>query len=260
MPLNSPLTEAKLKNLTPKDKSYKVFDGKGLYIEVYPNGSKLWRVKYIFETKERRISLGAYPEISLKAARDKHLQIRSTLREGQNPVCPGVAPLPQGATFRQVADDWAARFLVPPQKAPATIKKARLFLDKHVLPALGDALIKDIDPPTILTKLLRPIESRGQLETAHRTKSLCSRIFRFAIATGQADRDPTQDLRGAVPPPVVKHRASFTEPGLISGLLKNIHNYSGHVVTCHALKLLPYVFVRPGELRHAEWSEIDWKE
>ena len=195
----------------------------------------------------------------MKEAREKAALIRQKIRDGKNPA-EKAAPKDHGVTFGVVAEDWAGRFLVLSQRAPATIKKMRLFLDKHILPVIGSAPIKSIDSPTILNQLLRPIESRGQLETAHRAKGLCSQIFRFAVATGQADRDPTQDLRGAVPPQNVKHRSSFVDPSRISQLLKDIHNYTGHVVTRHALKMLPYVFVRPGELRHAEWSEIDFSE
>ena len=138
--------------------------------------------------------------------------------------------------------------------------KKRLFLDKHILPFIGNLPIREIDPPVILNKLMRPVEARGHLETVHRIKMICGQIFRFGVATGAAARDPTQDLKSAVPPPKVTHRASIIEPSRIARLLNDIHNYNGHAVTCHALKLLPLIFVRPGELRHAEWSEIDWKE
>ena len=259
MPPVLPLSDARIKSLGPKEKPYKVFDGQGLYLEVYPNGSKLWRIKYKYEGKDRRVSLGAYPEISLKDARIELAKVRLMLREGGNPTAPPRPPEEsKGITFGQVAEDWAGRFLA--QTAPATVKKKKMFLDKHIIPVLGNVPIKDIGPQLVLNKLMRPIEARGHLETAHRVKMLCGQIFRFAVAIGEADRDPTQDLKGAVPPPRVTHRATIIEPSKIARLMNDIYNYNGHAVVCHALKLLPLFFVRPGELRHAEWAEIDWTE
>lgn len=259
MPPVLPLTDAKIKNLAPKEKPYKVFDGRGLYLEVYPHGSKMWRVKYRFEGKDRRVSLGAYPEVGLREARDKAAEVRLKLRDGNDPAASIKRVEEEKTTFQEVVDDWAGRFLVLSQTAPATIKRKRIFLDKHILPTLGPMPMREIDPPVIL-KLMRKIEAQGHLETAHRVKMICSQIFRFGVAGGQVDRDPTQDLRGAVPPPKVKHRASIIDPAKIAKLLKDVWNYGGHAVVCHALKILPYVFVRPGELRHACWDEIDWPE
>ncbi len=261
MPLTAtPLTDAKVRSLVPRERSYKVFDGHGLYLEVYPHGSKLWRIKYRFDGKDRRLSLGPYPEVGLKDARAEASKVRLKLRDGVDPATPKAGSTLQTSepTFRDVAEDWAGRFLA--QSEPATVKKKRLFLDKHILPTIGEMSIRKIDPPTILNLLMRPLEDRGQLETAHRLKFLCGQIFRYAIATGQADRDPTQDLRGAVPPPMVTHRATMVDPKKIGPLLRDLYNYDGHVVVQHALMLLPLVFVRPGELRHAEWGEIDWAD
>jgi len=227
LPPSLPLTDAKIKSLQPREKAYKVFDGRGLYIEVYPHGSKIWRFKYSFDGKDKRISFGAYPEVSLNEARDRQAKARLMLREGLNPSAPPpvVSSESKGPTFEEITEDWAGRFLVQSQTAPATIKKKRLFLDKHILPVIGRMPIREIDPPTILNKLMRPVEARGHLETAHRIKMICGQIFRFAVATGAADRDPTQDLKGAVPPPRVKHRSTIIDPDKIGRLLKDIYAY-----------------------------------
>ena len=157
-----------------------------------------------------------------------------------------------------MAKDWEGQFL--DELETAIIKKKKIQLNGHVYPILGDLPITDITPVDILERLLRPIQAKGMLETAHRVKLLCSQIFRFAVAIGKIDRDPTHDLRGAMPSPKVKHRSTILDPAQISRLLNDLHTYNGHIVVQHALKLQPLVFVRPGELRHAEWAEIDWEE
>ena len=258
MPQVLPLTDMKIKALVPREKSFKAFDGHGLYLEVYPTGSKIWRIRYSYQGKERRISLGAYPGVGLKDARIKASEVKAMLRDGLNPAGPAKSNLAEGPTFAEVVEDWAGRFLVETQASPKTIIKKRIFLDKHILPKIGHLPIKDIEPPVILNEVMRPVEARGNLETTHRIKSICSQVFRFAVATGWAKRDPTQDLKGAVPPPKVKHRSTIIDPERIALLLRDIDNYSGHAITRYALALLPLVFLRPGELRHGEWSEIDW--
>jgi len=264
MPPRTPLTEIKIKNLAKKEKAYKVFDGQGLYLEVMPNGSKKWRLKYRLKGVEKRISLGGYPEVSLKDARLSIAEVKKALRDGKDPVAErrgsaeeGLAALPS-PSFAQVTEDWLKRF--SPHWAPKTVKKKLEHLRNHILPATGERPIAEITPSEFLAKVLRPIESRGTLETAHRAKMLSGQVFRFAVASGIINADPTQTLKGALPPAAIKHRASITDPARITKLLRDLDNYDGHIVVRYALKLTPLLFVRPGELRHAEWPEINLEE
>ena len=264
MPPKSPLTEIKIKSLTPREKAYKVFDGQGLYLEVMPNGSKKWRLKYRISGVEKRISLGGYPEVSLKDVRLSIAEVKKTLRDGKDPVAERRGSSEEALntaaspTFAQVTEDWLGRFT--PQWSPKTVKKKLEHLRNHILPIIGEMPISEITPSEFLNKVLRPIESRGTLETAHRAKMLSGQIFRFAVASGIINIDPTQTLKGALPPAIIKHRASITDPARITKLLRDLDSYDGHVVVRYALKLTPMLFVRPGELRHAEWSEIDLDE
>jgi integrase len=255
----SQLTDLKIKALKPKDKPYKVFDGQGLYLEVTPSGGKKWRYRYLFRNQDRRITLGSYPTLGLKEARIRAEDERKLLADQKAPILEKRLELEiKARTFREVAKEWEVQFFA--NWKPKTIKKKRIYLNAHIYSIIGDLPIREITPVLILEKLLRPIQAKGHLETAHRAKMICSQIFRFAVASGQAERDPTQDLRGAMPQPKVRHRATILDQTKIAKLLTDMYNYNGHVVVQHALKLLPLVFVRPGELRHAEWSEINWPE
>ena len=257
------LSDVKIKALKSADKPYKAFDGQGLFLEVMPNGHKKWRFRYLHQGQDKRITLGTYPTMGLKEARSAAEDNRRLLAAKKDPLqerhAEAVAePVEAPLTFMDVARDWEDQFL--DEMHAATIKKKKMQLNCHVYPVLGDLPIKEIGPMDILERVLRPIQAKGMLETAHRAKLLCSQIFRFAVATGKVDRDPTHDLRGAMPSPKVKHRSTILDPTQIAKLLRDIHNYNGHIVVQHALKLQPLVFVRPGELRHAEWAEIDWQE
>ncbi|GHV56358.1 integrase [Deltaproteobacteria bacterium] len=254
------LSDMKIKSLKPSAKAYKAFDGQGLYLEVMPNGSKKWRYRYLYQGQDKRITLGTYPTMGLKEARTKAEDERRLLAESKDPLQERhiVSQEASELTFLEVAREWEKQFFA--NWRAATVKKKRIQLNGHIYSIIGDLPIKQITPVLILEKVLRPIQTKGQLETAHRAKMLCSQIFRFAVATGQADRDPTQDLRGAMPTPKVKHHATIIEPVKLVKLLNDIQNYNGHVIVRYALRLLPLVFVRPGELRHAEWSEIDWPD
>lgn len=252
-----PLNDAAIRKAKPKDKVQKLFDGGGLYLQLNPDGSKWWRLKYRFGGKEKLISLGTYPDTGLADAREGRVSARKLIAAGINPSAHRKATRAAGIecaanSFAVIAEEWLAK----QRLAPATIKKTRWMLDDLVFPWIGDRPISEIDPPEML-KLLRRIEERGVHETAHRTKQRCGQIFRYAIATQRADRDPTADLRGALTPVKVKHRAALTEPSKMGGLLRAIDGYTGSFVVRCALKLAPLVFVRPGELRHAEWTEID---
>lgn len=257
MPL---LTDTKIKNLQPKEKLYRLYDGQGygLYLEVLPNGGKKWRLKYRFGGRYKCISLGGYPETGLKEARAKALDQKKLLESGKDPLAERHNERPTSLTFAYLIEDWRKRFF--PTWDERTQKKKRLQLKNYVLPALGRMPVKEITPAILLNKLLRPIEDRGLFETAHSVKMLCGQIFRYGVATGQAERDPSQDLRGALRPVKPTRRATILDPARIGELLNAIEVYRGFVVVRYALKLAPLFFVRPGELRQAEWSEISWDE
>jgi integrase len=252
-----PLTDVKIRTTKPNGKAFKLFDSGGLYLELGPAGGKYWRWKYRFAGKEKRLAFGVYPDVSLKAAREKRDNARQQLAAG---IDPGEARKAEkqaqaGAeALEAVAREWHAKF--SPSWVPSHGDRILRRLENDVFPWVGKRPISDIRAPEVLA-LLRRIESRGALETAHRAMQNCGQIFRYAVATGRAERDPTGDLRGALPPPKEKHHASIVEPKRVTELLRAIDGYQGFLVTKCALRLAPLVFVRPGELRKAQWPEID---
>jgi integrase len=236
----------------------KHFDGGGLFLHVNAVG-RYWRMKYRHAGKEKLLSFGVYPEVGLSEARKRRDTARTILRAGGDPGAVKrerkVADKVSAAnTFDAIAFEWLKQ--QKPRMAAATLAKAKWTLDDLVSPWIGDRPIAEIDAPEIL-RVLRRIEERGAHETAHRTKQRCGQIFRYAIATGRAKHDPTGDLRGALAPVVSKSRAAITDPDKVGELLRAIDGYGGGLVARSALKLAPLVFVRPGELRHAEWAEFD---
>jgi integrase len=252
-----PLNDRVLRNLGSREKAYKVADGGGLYLEVSPAGGKWWRWKYRFGGKEKRLSLGVYPAVSLKAAREGREAKRQQLAAG---IDPGEArkagKLAQAGadSFEAIAREWHAKF--SPNWVSSHGDRIMRRFDNDLFPWLGKRPIAEIKAPELLATFRR-IETRGAQETAHRAMQNCGQVFRYAVATGRAERDPTGDLRGALPPPKQKHHASILEPKRIGELLRAIDGYEGIFVTKCALRLAPLVFVRPGELRRADWSEID---
>lgn len=254
-----PLTEISIKNSVPVDRPTKLFDAGGLYLLVKPNGSRWWRLKYRVAGKEQLLSLGVYPEVSLRAARLKRDETRKLLADG---VDPGVhrkvekirTLLASDNTFESVAREWMT--LQSKRLSHVTLGKAKWMLETFIFPSLGKTAVDAITAPDLLAAL-RKIEAKGAHETAHRTKARCGQVFRYAIATGRAQRDPSADLRGALAPVVSVPRAAITDPKRIGELLRAIDGYTGAGPTLAALRLAPLVFVRPGELRKAEWSEID---
>ena len=254
------ITDTALRNIKPGDKPRKLTDERGLYVLVHPNGSKYFRFDYRFEGKRKTLSLGVYPDVSLKEARFKRDEARSLLAKG---IDPGVERKiarrskieARENSFENVAREWFAK--QSPKWSVSHGEKIINRLEKDIFPWIGNRPVKDIEAPELLTTLQR-IEARGAIETAHRAHQNCGQIFRYAIATGRAVRDPSGDLRGALAPIKVKHHASLTVPSAIGELLRAIESYQGSYITKCALKLAPLVFVRPGELRHAEWSEIDF--
>ena len=249
------LSDAKIRSLKPKEKAYKVYDDRGLYMVVNPNGSRWWRFKYKYGGKERGISLGVYPDVPLQYAREQLQDARQLLARGIDPsVQRRTVKIARADSFKVIAEEWLE--MQAERLAPITMTKARWILGSFVYPRLGSRPIAEITAPEVLA-VLRPIEGRGMNETAHRALQRCGQIFRYAIATGRAMRDITSDLRGALAPVVVENRAAITEPAKIGALLRAIDDYIGHPTTLIALKLSPLVFLRPSELRAAEWSEID---
>lgn len=257
------LTDAALKSLKPADRPYKRHDEKGLFLIVKPNGSKLWRFRYQLARKTKELSAGGpYPETSLKEARAIRDEFRRQLRNGIDPSAARKTRQADAAiqaaftqeTFERIAREWHER-----QATAWSIDHAARVLrrlESDVFPWIGPRPLKDIPAPELLA-VLRRIEARGVIETAHRTLSDCSNIFRYGIATGRAERDPAADLRGALSPVKTTHFPAITRPEAIGELLRDLDGYEGQFVTRCALQLAPLLFVRPSELRQAEWREFD---
>jgi integrase len=236
-----------------------MFDAGGLYIEIAPSGGKWWRFKYRFGGKEKRLSLGVYPEVSLKVAQERREDVRRKLADGIDPAHARKAHAAIHAeqvanSFELVAREWFSK--LEPTWVPAHSKRVILRLENDAFPWIGAMPIASITAP-ILLATIRRIEARGKIDTAHRVLQICGQVFRYAIQTGRAERDPAADLKGALQPTVVKHYASTTDPKKIGGLLRAIDGYEGTFVIRCALQFAPLVFVRPGELRYAKWSEFD---
>jgi integrase len=255
-----PLSDMKVQKAKSKDKNVTLFDGGGLFLLVTPSGGKLWRFKYRYNGKEKLLAFGSYPEISLFDARRSRDDARRLLA---NNIDPGAVRKAQKQaktelteTFEIIAREWHARYA--PTWKPRHAEGLITRLQRDVFPYLGARPIKEIKAPELLT-VLRRIESRGALETAHRARSVCGQIFRYALATGRTERDPVADLKGALPPVQTINRAAITEPTKVGKLLRAIDGYQGSFVVQCALKFAPLVFVRPGELRHAEWEEINFE-
>ena len=253
-----PLTDTKARNAKPKRKQFKIFDTEGLFLLVAPAGGKWWRLKYRLGGKEKLISLGTYPEVSLAQARIRRDEARKQVASGIDPSLARKvlkdAKHQNENTFEVIAREWHSKFAPIWTPGHAVTIKSRLEL--NVFPWLGERPIIEIKAPELLA-VLRRIEFRGALETTHRVRAICGQVFRYAIATGRAERDPAADLRGALPPVKPKHLPAMTDPEKVAGLLRAIDGYQGAFVTKCALRLAPYVFVRPGELRQMEWAEID---
>lgn len=255
-----PLSDTGLKNLKPAEKPYKKSDAGGLFVLVNPTGSKLWRLAYRFGGKQKLLALGSYPTVKLADARQARDDAKALLARGQDPgvarkaEVEAAAAAPVDTSFRAVAQEWYEK-REKENAAPATLAKAKWLLEK-AYPVIGDRDIGTLEPRELLD-VLRTVESAGRYESANRLRSVMSRVFRYAIATGSAPRDPCADLRGALIAPTVTHRAAIFDPKEIGGLLRAIRGYSGQPATRAALLLAAYTFMRPGEVRFARWSEFD---
>lgn len=254
------LTDTAIRNAKPGNKPKKMFDERGLFLLIQPSGGKLWRLKYRYLGKEKKLSLGIYPDVSLKVARERRDEARTLLANGADPasVKAEIANERREAasnTFSSIAEEYIAK-VEKEGRAPVTIKKTRWLLSL-LEPDLGARPIAEITPAELLTTLQK-IEAKGHLETARRMRSFSGRVFRYAVATSRGSSDPSALLRGALIAPTVTHRSAILEPGAVGELLRAIDGFSGQPLTHLALKLTPHVFVRPGELRRAEWSEFDF--
>jgi integrase len=257
----TPLSDIQVKNAKPKEKDYKLADGGGLYLLVTTTGGKLWRMKYNYSGKENTLSFGSYPTVTLQDARQRREDAKKHLANGVDPQevkkslkAAVVAETENG--FEVVAREWHGKFSKDWSLSHKETTIKRLELD--VFPVIGERLIGEVRAPELLA-MLRRIESRGALETAHRVRTICGQIFRYAVATGRAERDPAADLKGALPPYKKGHLAAITDSKEVAPLLRAIDGYTGSFVVKCALQLAPLFFVRPGELRQAEWEEIDFE-
>jgi len=237
----------------------RLFDGGGLYVEISVIGSKLWRWKYRFGGKEKRLALGVYPEVSLAEARAQHLEARKVLRSGVDPgekkkVDKLIRLDASDLSFEAVAAELLALHMK--KNSALTMERNGRIVEKDLNPYLGHRPIAEISAPELLA-VLRKIEKRGAIETAHRARGIASMVFRYAITVGKAERDPAADLSGALETPKVQNFASLTEPAAVAPLLRALWGYEGSPIVRAALRFAPLVFARPGELRTAKWADVD---
>ena len=256
------LSELAIKNAKPKAKPYKIGDSGGLYLLVNSIGSKLWRLKYRFEGREKSLSLGKYPDVSLKKARQRRDAAREQLADGLDPGVEKKAAKEKRIqetehTFRKVAEGYLAK-IEAEGRAPATLEKNRRMVNT-ANQDFGDTPIIELDTPTIL-KTLKRIEASKKYETANRLRTIIGSVCRFAIASGMIPNDPTTNLQGALIRPERKARAAILDPVKFGGLLRAIDQFDGQPVTCLALQLMALLYPRPGELRHAEWVDVNFDD
>jgi integrase len=258
--LGNRLTDSIVKDTEPSHRPKRISDGRGMYLEISPAGGRLWRLKFRFAGKEKCMSLGTYPDVSLAKARQRREAARRLIADGVNPVerrRAEKALLIESAqnSFKEIALEWHRLF----SPKWTNIHGVRILraLERDIFPWVGDRPIRAITSQELLV-VLRRMEARGVRDSARRVLQCCGRVFRFAVASGRADRDPTRDLIGALAPAPHRHFASLTEPAALGELLRAIDGYRGAFVTRCALRLAPLLFVRPGELRQAEWVEFDF--
>jgi integrase len=254
------LTHTEIKKAGSREKTYRLFDGGGLYLEINPHGRKYWRLKYRYGEKEKRLALGVYPDVTLKEARVKRLEARKQLDAGLDPSVEKKKQqtriiAEEKNTFELIAREWFKK--EKPGRAKTHTKTQMYRLERNIFPQIGNTAITTLTPPMMLS-MLRSIENKGAYETAQRVKIICSQVFRYAIACGIVDSDPCRDLKDALTPPKEKHHPAIIEPDGVGRLLYNIDAYDGHFVTKCALQLAPLFFVRPGELRQARWADFDF--
>ncbi|MDI9847320.1 tyrosine-type recombinase/integrase [Rhodoblastus sp. 17X3] len=253
------LTEFQIRNARPATKIVKLSDGGGLQLWISPDGAKRWRLAYRFNEAQKTLAIGVYPATGLKEARVAREEAKRRLANGQDPsLAKKLEKAAKAAASANTFETIAAEFLDKKRregKAESTVSKLEWQL-RFVPPAIGARPIAELTAPEVLA-VLRPVEARGRRDTAHRLRGTIGQVFRYAVATGRAENDPTSALKGALAAPIVKHRAAIIEPKGFGGLLRAIQTYEGTPETLAALELLALTFVRPGELRAAEWVEFD---
>jgi integrase len=252
------ISDIQARKAKPKDKPYKLADEKGLYLYITPQGGKLWRFDYRYEGKRKTLSFGAYPDVGLSDARDKRDDARKLIAAGSDPSAQRKALRAANAeraanSFEVIAREWHQTHMA--DKTEDHAKRTLTRLEKDVFPWMGARPMAEIEAPEILA-VLRRIEQRGANELAHNVKRTIGQVFRFAIATGRASRNPVPDLQGALKPVVVEHYAAITDPVKIGELLRAVDGYTGELATRCAFRLSFLVMLRPGEVRKAEWQEI----
>lgn len=272
--LTNKLTDTAIRKAKHGEKSVKLSDGGGLYLELHPNGSRYWRMKYRFGGTEKRLAFGVYPEVTLADARRKRDDARKLLANESDPgevlkaakatqlttaeaarmVAKG---LPVAGTFEFVAREWLTTIHEHKVSAGHAVR-TKTRLEQNIFPWLGARPIGEIEAPDLL-QALRRVEARGAVETAHRIKDSCAQVFRYGIACGLCQRNPAADLKDALKPVPTRHLAAIVDPVGTGKLLRDIYQYQGHPVTCAALKLSALLLLRPGELRHLEWAWIDFE-
>ena len=254
------LTALEVSKSKAADKPQRLADGGNMYLLIQPNGAKYWRMDYRLAGKRKTLAIGVYPDMSLSDAREQREQARKLIANGVDPVAVKKAQKAStienvGNSFEVIAREWFVRHA--PNWKENHSSKIIARLEKDVFPWIGNQPIAEIAAPALLAAI-RKIEARGALETAHRALACCGQVFRYAVATGRAERDPTGDLRGALPPvKKERHFAAITEPKKVGELMRDIEGYQGSYIVKGAFKLSPLLFVRPGELRKMEWAELD---
>jgi integrase len=243
------LTDNVIKKAKIKEKRYMLSDSDGLYLEIMPSGKKYWRLRYWIDGKEYKHSIGQYPAVGLKEAREIRDEMKASVMRSGQPVSKLV-----DKTFEAVAQDWLQKKVFP-IRTKNHIRTVTSRLDRLILPYIGQKLMSEISPTDILA-IIRMIEARGTYETAHRVLQICSQIFRYGIAIGMAERDIAADLRGALVPVKTAGYPTITDPQEIGALMRAIRGLNGSEIVRSALLVLAYTFVRPGELRTAEWEEV----
>lgn len=257
-----PLTDLAIRKAAAKPSPYKMSDGGGLYLLIRPDGARYWRMDYRCAGKRGTLAFGVYPAVSLADARERRDAAKKQLAAGIDPAAQRkldkiAAAASRENTFRLVADEWLEK-RSREGSTTTTLSKLKWLIDM-ACEVIGERPIGEASASEVL-HALRRVEARGRYDTARRLRSTCGQVFRYAIATGRAERDPSSDLRGALTAPKVKHRAAVTEPSAIGAMLRAIDGYDGHPVVLAALRLAPLFFVRPGELRYAEWCEFNFDE
>ena len=249
------LSDTKLRALKPKDKPYRVYDERGLYVQVSTSGARLWRFKYKIEGKEKLLTLGQYPDVPLSLARERRDEARQQIARGIDPaVCKKVVQTAQEGTFEAIFREWWESRLGAID--PSTSQQLKRRAETYILPFIGGRLVADLRAMDIL-HLARRTESRGLVETTHSTVQLVGQVMRYAVATGRAEIDPTPSLRNAIKPVIVKHRAAITDKALFAAFLRAVDAYPASPIVKCAMQLQALLFLRPGELRQLRWIFID---